>query len=188
MGALIGRAAAALRAGGVVCYPTDTLMGLAVSPSRPDALARLFAVKRRPEGAPVSLAFSSLEEIEPYAELSLRSRRELRERLPGPYTCLLRPSPWARRRLPRGVVGPTGALGVRVPDHPVARELARLVGPITSTSANLHGLPPVRSEEEARRSFGRQVAVYLPPLPPMSGVPSTVLDLTGGAPRELSRR
>lgn len=183
-----GRAVAALRAGSVVLYPTDTLWGLAVRPDDGPALERLFAVKRRPEGAPVSLAFSSLEEVEDYALLAPGARAAMRELLPGAYTMLVRPSDWARRRVAPQVLGPTGLLGVRLPDHPVARELARRAGPITSTSANLHGEPPVRDLPQARRTFGREVAVYLGGGPAPSGRPSQLLDLSGARPRPVARR
>lgn len=182
------RAVRALRSGAVVAYPTDTLVGLAVSASDPRALQRLFEVKRRPEGAPVSLAFSSLEEVEGWVELDPRRRRLLRELLPGPYTVLLRPSGRAIARLPPALFGPRGTLGVRVPDHPVARELARRAGPITSTSANVHGDPPARRLPEARRMFGRELGAYLDGGPAGSGVPSTLVDATGARPRRLSRR
>lgn len=182
------RAVRALEHGKVVLYPTDTLLGLAVRPDSPSALRALFAVKHRPEGSPVSLAFSSLEEIEPYADLRPGQRKVLRALLPGAYTLLLRPSERARRRLPAQLFGPEGTLGIRLPDHPVARELARRAGPVTSTSANLHGRPPCRSVGAARAAFGKGVAVYLEARPPPSGRPSQLVDLTGRSPRLRARR
>jgi L-threonylcarbamoyladenylate synthase len=76
---------------------------------------------------------------------------------------------------------------VRVPDHPVARELARRAGPITSTSANLHGQPTSRTLAEARRSLGDRVAVYLPAAPKPSGRPSVLVDLSGDLPIRVAR-
>lgn len=177
----------ALKAGKVVAYPTDTLLGLAVSAYDARALSRLFEVKRRPEGTPVSLAVSSWEEIEPLADLDLARRRWVRDLLPGPRTLLLPPSRDAQKRLPRSIIAPQGTLGIRIPDHPLARELARQVGPITSTSANRHGEPPCRTPEAARRAFGREVACYLPALPPPSGEPSLLIDLTGSEPKVILR-
>ncbi len=165
-----------MRAGAVVCYPTDTLWGLGADPSRPEALRRLAEVKGRPEGMPVSVAFSSLEEIEPWALLSAPDRAVLRVHLPGPYTFLLRSSPRARQRWAPGVLGPGGRLGVRVPDHPGARAFLTATGPLTSTSANRHGSPPVRDLQEARRTFGSRVAAYVAASPAPRGVPSTVVD------------
>jgi tRNA threonylcarbamoyl adenosine modification protein (Sua5/YciO/YrdC/YwlC family) len=129
---------------------------------------------------------SSTEEIERYARVSPVARRFLRRHLPGPYTVLLAPSPEARRAFAPSVAGcPT--IGFRVPDHPVARELARAAGPITATSANRHGVSPARTLAEARRALGDAVSAYLPALPPGSGRPSTLIDLTGTAPREVVR-
>ena len=182
------RAVDALRRGDVVLYPTDTILGLAVRPDSEAALRRLFHLKARPEGAPVSVAFSSWEEVENVARLDPPRRRALRELLPGPYTLLLP----ARRKLlsrwPGGLFGPQGTVGVRIPDHPVARALARAAGPVTSTSANRHGEPTCRTVAEARRIFGDGVAVYLPADPPPRGVPSTLVDLSHSRPRVVLRR
>src|SRR5580658_8560223 len=85
----------ALRHGGLVAYPTDTLYGLAVRADDPEALDRLFQVKRRPAGLPISVLVSSTEEIEGIAALSEGTRRWIRAALPGPYTVLVRPRPGA---------------------------------------------------------------------------------------------
>ncbi|MHB8351481.1 MAG: L-threonylcarbamoyladenylate synthase [Thermoplasmata archaeon] len=180
-------AAAALRHGRLVVYPTDTLWGLAARAPDPRAVALLFEAKRRPPGLPVSLAVSSLEEIEPWTELPETVRSFLRRELPGPLTVLLPPSGAARRRLPPGLLGPGGALAVRIPDHPVARELARRAGPITATSANRHGEPEAASLGEVRRALGRRVAVYLNGAPRPSLVPSRIVDLTGPVPSDVAR-
>jgi L-threonylcarbamoyladenylate synthase len=180
-------AARAIRRGELVVVPTDTLVGLAAAARNRRAVDRLRDAKGRPERLPLSIAVSSIEELEPYARLAPGGRRFVRRHLPGPFTILARPSPEARRTLdPRVAAGP--AIGLRVPDHPVVRELCRRVGPITATSANLHGEPPARTVEDARRAFGRSVRVYLPARPRPSGVPSTLVDLTGAVPRRVPRR
>ncbi len=178
----------ALGAGRIVAYPTDTLLGLGVRASDPAALERLCAAKGRPEGLPVSVAVSSTEELEALLDLAPSARRWVRLHLPGPYTVLARPTPTGRAALAPSVVGPDGLLGVRVPDHPRARELARRVGPITSTSANRHGAPPCRTLAGARRTFGRAVGAYVGGGPAPSGRPSTLVDLTGPRPRTVARR
>jgi L-threonylcarbamoyladenylate synthase len=170
----------------VVGYPTDTLYGLAVRPTR-RGLERLFALKGRPSGSPVSMTFSSWEEVEPFVRLDARRRADLRERLPGPYTMLLPASDRARRTWPAELFGPRGSLGVRIPDHPLARELARRAGPVTATSANRHGEPPAVTATQARRVLERGVAVYLPAVPRPSGRPSILVDWTRDPP-EIRRR
>jgi len=187
MGDGIAAAVRSLRRGALVVYPTDTLLGLGALASDRSAVRRLVAVKGRSATQPVSVCVSSTEELERYARVSPAARRFVRRHLPGPYTVLLVPSPEARRVFAPSIVE-FPAVGFRVPDHPVARELARRAGPVTATSANRHGAPPVRRVARARRAFGRAVACYLAAHPPGSGVPSTLVDLTGATPHELLRR
>ena len=187
MASLLDEAVQALAAGGLVVYPTDTVLGLAAAAGDARAVRRLAAVKGRLDLQSVSVAVSSLEEIEPLATVRPAARGFLRRNLPGPITVLLRPSARARRSLAPSIAGGR-RIGLRIPDHPVARELARRAGPITATSANLHGRPPARSVAEARAAFGRAVRVYLPARPPPSGRPSTLIDLAGPRPRAIERR
>jgi L-threonylcarbamoyladenylate synthase len=174
----------ALAAGRVVGYPTDTLYGLAARAVDPAAVRRLYAVKRRPADQPLSVAVSSWEEVEGLARLSPAARGFLRRHLPGPYTVLLPPSP--RPRLARELLA-SGSVGVRIPDHPLARELARRAGPITATSANRHGEPAPSSAAGARAQLGEEVAVYLTGGPAPSGRPSAMVDLSGDRPVARSR-
>jgi L-threonylcarbamoyladenylate synthase len=183
----VAAAARALAAGGLVVYPTDTLFGLGARAEDRRAVARLESTKGR-TGQPMSVAVSSVEELDRWADLTPTARRWARRHLPGPYTVLVTPSPVARARFPTTVVPAGGALALRVPDHPTARELARRAGPIVATSANHHGQPPVRNAAAARRAFGARVSVYLENGPRPSGRPSTFVDLRGEAPRPLARR
>jgi L-threonylcarbamoyladenylate synthase len=187
MSAPVARAARALATGGLVVYPTDTLLGLGARALDRRAVARLESVKGR-TGQPMSVAVSSWEELETWAELTPPARRWARRHLPGPYTVLVPPSNLASRSFSTTVVPPGGALAVRIPDHPVARELARRAGPIVATSANHHGQPPCRTVAEARRAFGSSVAAYVSDGPAPSGQPSTFVDLRGDRPNPIARR
>ncbi len=186
MGDGLSRAVRTLRRGGLVVYPTDTLLGLAALASHRGAVHRLLAVKGRSPSQPISVCVSSTEEVERYAQVSPAARRFLRRHLPGPFTVLLTPSPEARRRFAPSVGG-LATIGFRVPDHHLARELAQRAGPITATSANRHGAPTARTIAQARHSLGRSVDVYLAAAPRGSGVPSTLVDLIGPEPREIVR-
>ena len=177
----------ALAAGELVVYPTDTLFGLAGRAGDADAVARVARTKGRPGPRPISVAVSSVEEADRLGAASWAARRFLRTHLPGPYTVLLRPSEFARRHLAAPLFSADGALGIRVPDHPIARELARRAGPLTATSANLHGRPPSRTLRQARRAFGAAVRIYLAGAPSPSGRPSTLIDLTRDVPRAVAR-
>jgi len=183
----LAAAVAALRRGELVVYPTDTLLGLGARATDARAVDRLLAAKDRPAAMPISVAVSSYEELEPLVEWGPAARAEARVLLPGPVTLLVRASRQARRTLAAPLISPSGTLGVRIPDHPVARSLAQGAGPITATSANRHGEPAARTVPEARRALGRSVSVYLPARPAPTGRPSTLIDLTGATPRVVPR-
>jgi L-threonylcarbamoyladenylate synthase len=187
MGRALADAVRALAAGRLVVYPTDTLLGLGARASDRAAVAALAEAKGRPSGMPVSVTVSSTDELEALSELTPPGRRFVRTHLPGPYTVLAPGSALARRTLAPPAIGPSGMVGFRVPDHPVARELARRAGPITATSANRHGQPPCRTVLEARRTFGSTVAVYVAGLPRPSGRASELVSLDRGAPRSVAR-
>jgi L-threonylcarbamoyladenylate synthase len=179
--------ARALRAGGLVVHPTDTLYALAAQARDRAAVARLLRAKGRAPGRPLSVAVSSLEELERWGRLSAPARRFVRDELPGPFTILVRPSAEARARLAPAVAAGS-RIGLRVPAHPLARELARRAGPLVATSANRSGETPAKDLSEARRAFGPSVAAYLSAPPRPSGVPSTLVDLVGRSPRRMARR
>lgn len=179
MAAGLDAAVRALGAGRLVGYPTDTLYGLAAKASDPAAVARVYAAKGRPQGVPLSVAVSSWEEIEALARLTPARRAFLRRHLPGPYTVLLRPA--AKAPLAPSLLA-GGSVGIRIPDHPLARELARRAGPITATSANRHGAAPTTTRAGAQVQLGAEVAVYLSGAPRPSGRPSTIVELAGDRP------
>ena len=188
MGDELSAATRALDDGRLIVYPTDTLYGLGASATDRRAVRALLRAKDRPSGMPISVAVSSAEEVEPLVAWTNEARALARRLLPGAVTLLVRASARARRRLAPALLAADGTLGVRVPDHPVARELARRCGPLTATSANVHGRPPARSIAQARRAFGRRVAAYVDGGPRPSGQPSTLVDLRAASPRFVERR
>jgi L-threonylcarbamoyladenylate synthase len=185
---IIDKAVDALGRGEVVLYPTDTLLGLGARAVDEQGVAKVFRIKDRPLEMPISVLLSSTEEIETWASLTSDARILLRRSLPGPYTFIVWASERAKNAFARGVVSADGTLGVRIPDHPIARELAQRAGPITTTSANIHGKENCRDLAAARRTFGRGVAVYLPATPRPSGHPSTIVDIRGGNSRLVPRK
>lgn len=167
----LGHAAAALRAGQLVAYPTETFYGLAADAWQPAALARLRALKDRPAGAPLPLILPSLDHLDRVAREVPAAAKELMERhWPGALTLVLP----ARPGLPAPLVGPDG-VGVRLSSHPVASGLARcLDAPLVATSANPAGVPPAASADEvAARLPG--VDLLVDGGPTAGGAPSTVV-------------
>jgi L-threonylcarbamoyladenylate synthase len=177
----IHEAAHWIRNGGIVAVPTDTLYGLAVDPTRASAVARLFAVKGRASGQAVPLIAADLRQVtEHLAPLTARAARLADRFWPGPLTVLVT-TPAA---LARDVDGGTGQVGVRVPDHHVVRAIAAACGrPITATSANISGQAATADPDAVERTLGDRLDLLIDAGPTPGGRPSTIVDVTAGAPR-----
>ncbi|MGE5245613.1 MAG: L-threonylcarbamoyladenylate synthase [Betaproteobacteria bacterium] len=178
--AAIEEAAAAVLAGEVVAMPTDTLYGLAADPFSRQAVARVFAVKDRARERALPLVASDAGQVVDRLGVLPPLARRLADRFwPGPLTLLL-PAPPA---LAPEVAGGTGRIGVRVPDHAVARALCRAAGrPLTATSANVSGAPPSADPDEVARAVGDRIALLLDAGRTRGGPPSTIVDATGARP------
>jgi L-threonylcarbamoyladenylate synthase len=177
----IEEAATWIRNGGIVAVPTDTLYGLAADPFRADAVARVFAVKGRPEARALPLIAADAAQIVRHLGPLTPMGACLAERFwPGPLTILVR----APAALARDVSGGTGAVGVRVPADAVVRAIAEACGrPITATSANISGEPATASPDDVERSLGDLIDLLIDAGPTRGDVPSTIVDVTGPAPR-----
>jgi len=149
---------AALQAGELIVYPTETFYALGADPFSRAALERLFRVKARDSGHPVGLiAADTAMAFSLAREVPIDARRLADAFWPGPLTIVIP----ACDGLAPELTGPDG-VAVRVSPNPLARELAIGLGhPITATSANLSGHPPARSLVEARAAFDAKVKVYL---------------------------
>ncbi len=128
--AAIEAAADALGSGGCVVLPTDTVYGIAASLDSPEAVRRLFGMKRRPEAVPIAVLVADEAQASALAVLTA-SARELAERAwPGPLTLVLE----ARTGVDELVGSGDGSVGVRCPDHPLVRAVAARAGPLATTS------------------------------------------------------
>jgi len=179
-------AAKALRAGAVVAVPTDTIYGLAVDPSQPEAVALLFALKERPVEVALPVLVDGQEQVSMVAgPLDSAAVRLAGRFWPGPLTLVVPRRPTFTTDLG----GPPPArrtVGVRWPDHPVVRALCRGLGPLAVTSANRHGLPPATRAAEVAGIFAGEdgLAVILDG-GVCDGIPSTVVECRGSALRCL---
>jgi L-threonylcarbamoyladenylate synthase len=172
-----------LQGGGVVAIPTDTLYGLAADASNPDAIERVFAIKERPDGMALPVLLADTEQLGLVAtEVSAQVMRVAESFWPGPLTLIVKRNDDLPPRLTSG--NPTVA--VRVPGHPVPRELAwRLGRPITGTSANISGDPDPHTLDALRAQVGDRVDYLISSGPVPAGTASTIVDLTGETPRLL---
>ena len=163
---------AAIQAGELVVYPTETFYALGADPFSRAALDRLFRVKAREAGHPIGLiAADTLMAFSLARDVPIDARRLADAFWPGPLTIVMP----ARDDLPPELTGPDG-VAVRVSPNPVARALAFGLGhPIAATSANLSGKPPASSLAEARAMLGTKVKVYLEGGNLMASAPSTLV-------------
>lgn len=181
--AQIESAVGLLQRGGVVAIPTDTLYGLAARAFDAAAVQRVFDIKGRPAGMALPLlthdaatAFGCAAEV-PEKALALA-----RAFWPGALSIVLTKAP----AVPDIVCGGGDTVALRVPDHPVPREISRKLGePITGTSANVSGGPGLDSAGAVRRELpdGPDLIIDWPVA--LKGVASTVVDLSGPQPRLL---
>jgi L-threonylcarbamoyladenylate synthase len=177
---VIGRAAEAIRAGGVVCFPTRCLYGLGADARNEDALRRIFEVKQRPPDMPLLVLISHSGQMAALAERIPAAARLLMDRFwPGRLTIVLPVLP----NLPGLLTAGKGKIGIRLAGHPVARALVEAVGaPLTGTSANLSGGDGCRQIPDLDPRIAQGVDFILDAGPLKGGVGSTIVDVTGESP------
>ena len=172
-------AVAALRRGDPVVYPTETVYGLGADALDPEAVARVFDAKGRDRGKPISMALPKAAAAADYVRWTDRERAFCEAFLPGPVTVLVERT----ARVPDALVAGRDRVGLRVPDHEGARTLARRVGPITATSANVSGRPSARRVADLDPSIRERAVVVDGGETP--GTESSVVDVAAG---EIVRR
>lgn len=176
----LARAAAALRAGGLVAIPTDTVYGLVVAATRPSAGAVLAGAKGRGADVPVQVLVADVEQARSLCGpkgLGPVGDRLAARYWPGGLTLIVARDP--AQQLDLGGDGTT--VGLRCPDHPVPVALCRQVGPLAATSANHHGAPPLTTAEAVVAAFDGVVDVVVDG--GLGGqTASTVVSLAGDRP------
>ncbi|MDX1614618.1 MAG: L-threonylcarbamoyladenylate synthase [Candidatus Promineifilaceae bacterium] len=171
----IEQAAALLRQGELIAYPTDTLYGVGAAAFDEQAVRRLFAAKRRPlsKGIPILLADAAdLETV--VSHVSAAAQRLIDRHWPGPLTLILPRRP----ELPPSLA-PGDTVAVRVPDHDLARKfIAAAGGAVATSSANRSGEPAALDAQQALAALGDVVAAVLDGGPVQHGQASTIVDCT----------
>jgi L-threonylcarbamoyladenylate synthase len=174
--ARVEAAAAVLRAGGVVAYPTETFYGLGALAADGAAVERLVRAKGRPDGKPLPLLAAGLDQVEEVADLPPLARRLAATFWPGPLTLVVP----ARPGLHRAVTGGGATVGVRVTSGEVAAALARAAGgALVATSANPPGAPPPAAAAELDPGLAARLDLVLDGGPAPGGRPSTVVAVEG---------
>jgi len=180
---VMATAGAVVEAGGLVAFPTESFYGLGADALDPAAVARVFDVKGRPDDKPLLVLVDSIEMVTELAAAIPDGARALMARhWPGALTLVLR----ASARVPAGLTGGTGTVGVRLPGHAVARALvAAAARPVTAPSANPSAASPPRTAGDVREYFDGRVELILDGGTTTGGAGSTVADCTVWPPRIL---
>ena len=174
----IREAAALLKAGETVAFPTETVYGLGADASNPLAIQKVFRIKGRPSDHPLIVHMADVTQLELWAENIPRVVWRLSARFwPGPLTLILP----RRREVPKEVTGGQETVAVRIPDHPVATALLQAFGGgIVGPSANRFGRVSPTTAQHVKDGLGSKVGMVLDGGPCRVGVESTILSLLDG--------
>jgi len=185
----VSKAVDALSRGELVVYPTDTLYGLGADIYNEVAVRKVFEIKKRPWSIPLSIAVSGFKMLEEVAYLDDKAILLAKVFLPGKLTLVLK----KKKTISDVVTGGGDRVAVRIPGNRVALDLISRFGPITATSANVHGMETLADVDGIRKQFKNQgVSVYLD-IGRVAGKPSTIVDVSGETIRiiregEITRR
>ncbi len=171
----VAQAVAAARRGELIVFPTDTVYGIAADPADTAATARLFAAKHRPHDLTLPILVASIGDARDVGVLDDRAERLAAALWPGALTLVV---PRTARSAAWELGGEAASVGLRIPDHRLARAVLA-AGPLATTSANRSGAPPATTCEELHAVFGDDVALYLCDDAPLEGRASTVVSLLG---------
>ena len=178
----ITAAAAAVKSGRLVVMPTDTVYGIGADAFDSDAVAALLSAKGRGRDMPVPVLVGSWHTIDGLVYSVPNSARELIQAFwPGALSLVVRQAP----SLQWDLGDAHGTVMLRMPNHPIAIELLREVGPMAVSSANISGRPAAVTAKQAHDQLGDLVEVYLDAGVAEEKAASTIVDLTGAHPRVL---
>ncbi len=179
----VQRAVKTITQGGLVVYPTDTLYALGASIFDDDAVREVFSLKHRPFSIPLPVAVSSIDKIKDIAMIDSTLKHQLSTFMPGRITIILPKKPAVTQL----VTAQKNTIAVRVPDDETARSLLSKTGPLTVTSANIHGQSTPFSIGEIKKCFSNVGNIMYLDEGKRMGSSSTIVDVTGSSPRILRR-
>ncbi|MBI1802594.1 MAG: threonylcarbamoyl-AMP synthase [Chloroflexi bacterium] len=171
----LDEAVRALRRGGLIAFPTDTVYGIGAHALLGEAVEKIYAVKNRPNERAIPLLLASADDVPSVArEVSPAARALMARFWPGALTLVLKKQP----HIP-AAVSATDSVAVRVPDHALVRRLIRALGaPLAATSANRSGQPELLDAPAIAEVLGEWLDIILDGGRCGGGAPSTVVDAT----------
>ena len=174
----IQQALKVLQAGGLVAFPTDTVYGVGALAFDDKAVESIYKAKDRPIEKAIPVLIGDAEDITKISSGVPLIAKKLAERFwPGPLTIVVP----KHLSLPDSITA-TNTVGIRVPDHVVARSVLRAAGPMAVTSANLSGQPSPSTAQEVFAQLNGRIALIVDGGKTPGGVPSTLVDCTGPQP------
>jgi L-threonylcarbamoyladenylate synthase len=167
-----------LQGGGMVAFPTDTVYGLGALAFDNSAIESIYTAKDRPIEKAIPILIGDLSDLDKVADnipdMALRFAARF---WPGPLTCIVP----KKRTLPPAVSA-TSTVAIRIPDHPDALALLRAAGPMAVTSANISGRANPSTAQEVYEQLQGRIPLILDGGKTPGGIPSTLVDCTGGTP------
>ncbi len=170
---ILKKAVAALENKEIICYPTDTLYGLGADIKDNSSIKKVFDIKNRPTSMPLSVAVSDIDSLKKIAYIDKKSKVLIEKFLPGPLCLILN----KKKTVSDIVTSNLKKVAIRIPDNKNALYILRNFGPITCTSANIHGKPTPNSIKYIRNIFIDSVSVYVDN-GVLSSKPSTIVDVS----------
>ena len=178
----IHAAAKIIQNGGVVAFPTETVYGLGADAFNALAVAKIFEIKNRPHFDPLIVHIADDDEFEKLAFVNLTAKKLALAFWPGPLTMVLK----KKSGIPDLVVSGLDTIAIRMPNHPAALSLIRAAKtPIAAPSANPFGYLSPTTAKHVSDQLGNKIDFILDGGPCLTGVESTIVDLSGEAPRLL---
>jgi len=169
----VSNAIKALQTGNLIVYPTDTLYALGADIFNDDAVKKVFKVKKRPSSDPLSVAVANFDAITKIAYTNDVIKKVVERFLPGPLTIILQKKDSVSNVITSGL----DKIAVRIPKNDIALDLLSAFGPLTVTSANIHGEKTPYVIKEIMMQFSTNISVYLDD-GRLDAEPSTIVDLT----------
>jgi len=168
---MVNHAVNVLRNGEMIIYPTETCYGIGVDATNEKSIQKVYVAKRRPIEKPISIAFSDIKMVKKFIDLNENALKLIKTFMPGPLTLVIKNKNFSK------LLG-IDNIGFRIPDRKSVRNIIKKFGkPITSTSANISGEPPLYDPNEIKKKFWMVASLLidggiLDPNPP-----STVFDV-----------
>ncbi len=169
----LAKVVSALKNGELIVYPTDTLYGLGADIFNKSAVKNIFLIKKRSFNQPLSIAVSNIDDLKDVAFVDDRIIRIAERFLPGKLTLILK----KKKAISDILTAGSDRIAVRIPNNNIALQILSAFGPLTCTSANIHGFSTPYKINDIRTQFKDKINIYLD-AGELKSKPSTIVDIS----------